>query len=141
MPPSLTYANVDTYPKLYRRFKSAVPQFIELKADLKSAELVLNAVGEFCQAEESNGHKLSPPEQADLRTLVDNCKGTLSELKRMLDANPKLGSHNPSIISRLKWSHDSVENSRRRLQFNLVNLSTYTTPMMYAFSQGYVYLG
>lgn len=123
----------DIFNKLFKRFKSAVPQSNDLHDDLQSAGVVLNAIGQFCQTEENLGHLLSLEEQANLRSLVDACKSVFLELQKMLEDNPRLRSQNPGMIPRLKWNQGSVEYNGRRLQSNLISLSTYTTPMMYAF--------
>ena len=121
------------FNKLYKRFKSAVPQFNDLHDDLRSAGVVLNAIGQFCQTEENMGHLLSLEEQAILRSLVDACKSVFLELQKTLEDNPRLRGQNPGMIPRLRWSQGSVEYNGRRLQSNLISLSTFITPMVYTF--------
>lgn len=106
--PTLTYNEADVFHKLYERIKSAVPQFNDLQDDLRSARVVLDAIGQFRLLGESSGHILSPKDQANLCILVDACKRVLLQVQKTLDDNAKLSSENPSMISRLKWSQRSV---------------------------------
>jgi hypothetical protein len=110
---------------LYKNCKESSDEFKRISHEVASLHVVLKETEEYL--EESKG--LSPTRDQRLNTLVEGCRDTLGELKRLLDSYESLGTQAQRTWDRMRWGLEDLSEVRSRIISNTTLLTAFNSQL------------